>query len=73
MHLPAFRQKMRADALQHKGRTDPTAYEESVNLGNDVARILRRNFVQAQRVASDADEKWSECSLLSVVAHLTFS
>jgi hypothetical protein len=58
---------MRADALQHKGRTDPMAYEESVKLGNEVATILRRNFVQAHRVASDDDERWSECPLFFVV------
>lgn len=52
---------MRADALQHKGQTDPKAYEASVKLGNEVATILRRNFVQAQRVTSGADERWSEC------------
>lgn len=56
--LFAFRQKMRADALQYKDQTDPKAYEESVKLGNEVATILRRNFVQAQRVASDEDQKW---------------
>lgn len=51
---------MRADALQHKGQADPKVYEESVKLGNEVATILRRNFVQAQRVTSDKDERWSE-------------
>ena len=50
---------MRADALQHKGQADPEAYEESVELGNQVATILRRNFVQARRIASDTDEWWS--------------
>lgn len=58
---------MRADALQHKGQTDPNAYGESVKLGNEVATILRRNFVQAQRVASGMDERWSERALLHVV------
>jgi len=56
--LFAFRQKMRADALRHKGRPNPEAYEESVKLGNEVATILRRNFVQAQRIASNTDERW---------------
>jgi len=56
--LFAFRQKMRADALQYKGQTDPKAYEDSAKLGNEVATILRKNFVQAQRVASGTDEKW---------------
>jgi len=73
MHLPAFRQKMRADALQHKDQTDPKAYEESVKLGNEVATILRGNFVQAQRVASDTNERWSECAIFLAVLYLTFS
>lgn len=73
MHLLAFRQKMRADALQHKGQTDPTAYKESVKLGNEVAAILRANFVQAQRITSDTDERWSECALFFAVLYLTFS
>jgi len=64
---------MRADSLQHKGRTDPKAYEESVKLGNEVATILRRNFVQAHRVASGADERWSGCALFFVVSDLTLS
>lgn len=63
---------MRADALQHKGQTDPTVYEESVELANDVAHILRRNFVQAQRVTSGTDERWSECVLLFFALYLTF-
>ena len=73
MHLSAFRQKMRADALQHKGQTDSTVYGESVKLANEVATILRRNFVQAQRVASDNHERWSEYTLPFVVPYLTFS
>jgi hypothetical protein len=59
---------MRADALQYKGQTDPKAYEDSAKLGNEVATILRKNFVQAQRVASGTDEKWSECALSLVLA-----
>ena len=58
---------MRVDALQNKDQIDPAAYEESVKLGNEVATILRRNFVQAQRVTSGVDERWSEYTLLFVV------
>lgn len=54
---------MRADALYHKDQTNPRAYEESVKLGNEVATILRRNFVQAQRIASGTDERWSKRAL----------
>ena len=64
---------MRADALQHKGQTDPVAYEESIELGNQVATVLRRNFVQAQRITSDNDERWSECPLFFGAPYLTFS
>jgi len=64
---------MRADALQHKGQTDPAAYEESVKLGNQVATVLRRNFVQAQRITSDTDERWSKRALLFGLPYLTFS
>ena len=64
---------MRADSLQHKGRTDPKAYEESVKLGNEVAITLRRNFVQARRVVSGADERWSEYALFFAVFYLTSS
>ncbi|KAF9650921.1 hypothetical protein BDM02DRAFT_3140328 [Thelephora ganbajun] len=56
--LLAFRRKMRADALQRKGQTDPKTYEESVKLGNEVATILRRNFVQARNIASDTGGRW---------------
>jgi len=49
---------MRADALQRRGQLDPVAYEESVKLANEVATVLRKNFVQAQRVTSDSDERW---------------
>lgn len=59
---------MRADALQHKGHMNPETYGESVKLGNEVAIILRRNFVQGQRIASGTDERWSECALFLVVA-----
>jgi len=71
--LPAFRQKMRVDSLQQKGRTDPKAYEESVKLGNEVATVLRRNFVQAHRVDSGADERWSEYAPFFSVHYLTLS
>ena len=59
---------MRADALQHKAQTNLKAYEESIRLGNEIATILRKNFVQAQRVASGTDERWSRWALLLVVA-----
>jgi hypothetical protein len=58
---------MRADALQHKGQTNIGAYKESIRLGNEIATILRKNFVQAQRVASGADERWSQCVLFFIV------
>ena len=61
---------MRADSLQHENRTDPKAYEESVKLGNEVATVLRRNFVQAHRVASGADERWSGYTLFFIVPYL---
>lgn len=59
---------MRVDALQNKGLMDPMAYEESVKLGNEVATILRRNFVQAERVTSGVDERWSEYALFFAVS-----
>jgi len=62
---------MRADSLQHKDRTDPKTYEESVKLGDEVATVLRRNFVQAHRVASGADERWSGYALFFAVFYLT--
>lgn len=58
---------MRADALQHQGQLDPVAYEGSVKLANEVATVLRKNFVQAQRVTSDNDERWSKRALFFVV------
>ena len=64
---------MRADALQRQGQLDPVAYEESVKLANEVATVLRKNFVQAQRVTSDNDERWSKCALFFVVPQPTFS
>lgn len=64
---------MRTDSLQHKGRADPTAYEESIKLGNEVATALRRNFVQAHRVVSGADETWSGYIPFFAVSYLTFS
>lgn len=64
---------MRLDALQNKGQTNPTVYEESVKLGNEVATILRRNFVQAQLVTSGVDERWSEYALFFAISCLTFS
>ena len=64
---------MRVDAVQHKGQTDSSAYEESVKLANEVATVLRRNFVQAQRVASDNGGSWSEYGPSFVVPYLTFS
>ena len=54
-------------------RTDPKAYEESVKLGNEVAAVLRRNIVQAHRVVSGADERWSGYALFFVVSYLTSS
>ena len=62
---------MRTDSLQHKGQADPRAYEESIKLGNEIAAVLRRNIVQAQRVASDTDERWSEYPLLFALSCLT--
>ena len=56
----AFRLKMREDALKARSQTDPNVYQESIKLGHDVADVLRRNVVQAQRVQEARTESDKE-------------
>jgi hypothetical protein len=67
---------MRTDALAAQRETDPIVYESQATLAKEVATVLRRNVVQAVKVADakDHNEKdtWSEQhSILSTPRNLT--
>lgn len=53
--LIAFRQKMRHDTVQGRSLTDEKAYEENVKLAREISDVLRKNIVQARRVAGASD------------------
>ncbi|THH16476.1 hypothetical protein EW146_g4179 [Bondarzewia mesenterica] len=60
--LKAFRDKMRQDTLAGLSQTDPQLYEKNVDLAWEVAEVLQKNIVQAQRVdespTPDGQETW---------------
>jgi hypothetical protein len=56
----AFRLKMRTDALEARSTSDPNAYAEKVKLGHDIAEVLRKNVVQAQKVGEAETESDAE-------------
>lgn len=64
LHL-AFRLKMRTDAVAAQTLSDPEAYQEHAKLAIEIAEVLRKNIVQAARVAEMSEdgaekETWSE-------------
>lgn len=56
--------KMRIDASEGLPETDPEAYQKRATLAREVASILRKNIVQAERVKTDEIETWSACILI---------
>ncbi|KAG6874080.1 hypothetical protein C0995_006937 [Termitomyces sp. Mi166 len=50
--LKAFRMKMRNDAVAAQAIIDPETYEQQIQLGREVADVLRKNIVQGVRVPS---------------------
>ena len=60
----AFRDKMRHDTLAGRSQTDTKLYEQNVTLAREVADVLRKNIVQAQKIAEpstvDGQETWSK-------------
>ena len=61
--LPAFRSKMRQDALTARNEEDPAAYQRYADQARDIATFLRRNVVQATRIgnsdSADGKQLWS--------------
>lgn len=51
---------MRADAHQNSSVVDPEAFAQASSLSNEIADVLRRNIVQAVKVAEaeEGQEKW---------------
>ena len=67
----AFREKMRQDALSASSITDPTLYQQQEQLAREIADVLRKNIVQATRVAERTQselETWSTCELMCDVS-----
>ncbi|TFK42986.1 RF-1 domain-containing protein [Crucibulum laeve] len=58
--LKAFRQKMRTDALNAQTATEPETYQQHIQLGREIADILRRNVVQAVKVPEPESAEGSE-------------
>ncbi|KAJ7738521.1 RF-1 domain-containing protein [Mycena maculata] len=57
--LRAFRSKIRQDAVAARGVADVAAYEQHNTLAIEIATILRKNIVQAERVdASEDTDTW---------------
>jgi hypothetical protein len=54
---PAFRLKIRTDALEAASVTDSNVYVEKAKLAREMAKILRENVVQGEKVEGDAT--WS--------------
>ncbi|KAF8352301.1 RF-1 domain-containing protein [Amanita rubescens] len=55
--LKAFRQKIRQDALAARSITDSTLYQQQGQLAREIADVLRKNIVQATRVAEDTQSE----------------
>lgn len=53
-HLPAFRMKIRTDALEARAVTESSAYAEKVKLGHEIAEVLRKNVVQAHKESTQS-------------------
>jgi hypothetical protein len=52
----AFREKMRLDALNaSQAAKDAQAFEQYNVLGRDIAKVLRHNIVQANKVRETGD------------------
>lgn len=66
----AFRLKMRADALEAVSKTTPHAYQETIQLGYDIAEVLRRNVVQAQKVREQTESNKETWRALNPVFYL---
>ncbi|OBZ75329.1 putative peptide chain release factor C12orf65, mitochondrial [Grifola frondosa] len=59
--LNAFRLKIRNEILPYGREVDPKQLQEKVTLVREIADVLRKNVVQAQKVdhaSSDEKEKW---------------
>jgi hypothetical protein len=58
--LTAFRAKMKHDSTQYAQNSDPVAYESSIKLTREVADVLRKNVVQAEKVQDNQgqDDLW---------------
>lgn len=61
----AFRSKMRSDAVAAQSLSDVEAYQQHAKLATEIAEVLRKNIVQAARVAETSEdgaekETWSE-------------
>lgn len=64
----AFRAKMRTETLFLDGtaQNNPKQVEEKIQLAKDLAMMLRRNVVQAQRIERDsAGDAWSKYKITS--------
>lgn len=70
--IPAFRAKMRADALAARYETEPTAYEQHARLAREIATVLRQNIVQARRVDESGEERWRTFLPFNVAVAYTF-
>lgn len=67
---PAFRSKLREDALSGKAETNPVLYQDQTEGALKVAAFLRQNVIQAARVPGEEDT-WSEFSNSITLSHLT--
>ncbi|KAL4253979.1 Mitochondrial zinc maintenance protein 1, mitochondrial [Abortiporus biennis] len=56
----AFRVKMRSEIIPNATTTDTKQFEEKVTLAKEIAEVLRKNIVQAERVEPEdgAEERW---------------
>ena len=64
----AFRLKMRTEVIPNAVVvTDSGAFEQKVTLAREIADVLRKNVVQAQRI-EDSEDLWSECRRRVVVS-----
>lgn len=51
---------MRSDTIEARSLTDPVLYEQKIQLAREMARVLRQNVVQAEKVQGEGEDKWSK-------------
>ncbi|KAI0050049.1 hypothetical protein FA95DRAFT_1537130 [Auriscalpium vulgare] len=65
----AFRKKMRTDAENQRAVINEEVYQENLKHGREIAEFLRKNLVQAQRVASQQQAKGVETYKIRITEH----